>query len=372
MVVVVKSSEAGFFTETITGDVKAASFTLSNLQNDAGTFVNLSGSNNWQSADAISGSSISTQFTSDLLPVKASFGQIETVQVSTVALFRYDDDQEVAICTIDFGQTLTTDALYDEQSQGVGWSTNLAQDMSDLIKTEGLKFIGSNNTDIFEPSNEPLSYDKTTIIRLKDGDDHATGTIGDDLMHGGAGDDQMYDDGGHNILKGGSGNDRIEFGNDPTGNSGFGNSGNDELISGSASDTLSGGSGHDTLSGGKGDDHLRGQSGRDTLYGGDGDDTLEGGKGMDFLQGGKGNDILTGGAGRDTFQFFQNTDGDNTITDFEIGKDYISLPDIDADFSIIDMVQDGDNTLIKSPSKEFSIKLENIDIDDLDEDDFVF
>lgn len=100
-----------------------------------------------------------------------------------------------------------------------------------------------------------------------------------------------------------------------------GGSSADDLNGGSGDDVLNGGSGDDVLGGGSGDDTLNGGSGSDALAGGSGDDALYGGSGDDTLVGGSGDDILTGGSGDDLFTF----DGEDRITDFELGADRIDL-----------------------------------------------
>ena len=82
--------------------------------------------------------------------------------------------------------------------------------------------------------------------------------------------------------------------------------------------------GHDSLFGGNGHDSLFGGKGRDSLFGELGNDILWGGGGADSLSGGWGNDELTGGRGPDIFQFRQG-DGVDTVTDFEPGRDLISI-----------------------------------------------
>ncbi len=62
------------------------------------------------------------------------------------------------------------------------------------------------------------------------------------------------------------------------------------------------------------------------IEGGAGDDTLTGGVGNDTVAGGAGNDTLTGGGGSDIFVFAAG-DGDDTITDFEVGIDTLELLD---------------------------------------------
>jgi Ca2+-binding RTX toxin-like protein len=78
----------------------------------------------------------------------------------------------------------------------------------------------------------------------------------------------------------------------------------------------------DVINGQGGDDKLEGLSGDDLLRGGAGSDTLLGGDGKDILIGGADPDQLTGGKGRDQFELVIS-EGIDTITDFEIGRDLI-------------------------------------------------
>ena len=113
-------------------------------------------------------------------------------------------------------------------------------------------------------------------------------------------------DDGNDVLVGGNGIDEL-----------YGGTGDDELVGGRGDDLLVGGDDQDVLVGGKGNDEL---------FGGGGDDELDGGKGSDTLDGGAGNDILTGGSGGDTFIFGPGS-GNDTITDFDLGNDILSLTD---------------------------------------------
>ncbi len=100
--------------------------------------------------------------------------------------------------------------------------------------------------------------------------------------------------------------------------------GNDVLVGGTGEDKLFGGTGEDMLYGGTGEDGLAGGAGSDELFGGNGEDVLDGGAGDDILTGGAGEDILTGGSGSDTFVFGPGS-GDDTITDFDLANDALSL-----------------------------------------------
>ena len=70
---------------------------------------------------------------------------------------------------------------------------------------------------------------------------------------------------------------------------------------------------------------LIGGGGNDKLNGGGGNDKLNGGGGNDKLKGGGGNDTQKGGKGKDTFILSGKKNGKDKITDFEDGKDMLSL-----------------------------------------------
>ncbi|WP_414653289.1 calcium-binding protein [Geminicoccus sp.] len=90
-------------------------------------------------------------------------------------------------------------------------------------------------------------------------------------------------------------------------------------------DVVDGGAGNDELDGKDGADQLLGGEGDDKLTGGAGDDILDGGAGADQINGQAGNDTLTGGAGEDLFIILRTEGDQDTITDFEVGIDTISL-----------------------------------------------
>ena len=98
----------------------------------------------------------------------------------------------------------------------------------------------------------------------------------------------------------------------------------DNLVGGDSADRIEGLNGKDILNGEDGNDTLLGGNGKDSLIGGAGDDSLIGGKDKDTLVGGVGFDILTGGNGGDTF-VIESGKGADTITDFELGQDRLSL-----------------------------------------------
>ena len=116
---------------------------------------------------------------------------------------------------------------------------------------------------------------------------------------GGSANDTIYGNEIANVLRGQSGNDRMN---------GFG--------------------GADNLNGGAGNDTLFGSLGYDKVYGGTGIDSLYGDGGNDTLYGGGGNDRMNGGVGRDTFVFntaLNASTNRDTILDFSHVDDTIRL-----------------------------------------------
>ncbi|MGL4963132.1 MAG: calcium-binding protein, partial [Inquilinus sp.] len=191
---------------------------------------------------------------------------------------------------------------------------------------------------------------------------------GDDTIAGAAGSDTLYGGNGTDVIEGGDGWDTLE-----------GNDGDDQLNGGAAGDILRGGAGADHLSGGADydtasywdsavgvtinlqtgvntggtaqgdtidtdietisgsnhDDVMTGDALGNTFLGFDGADTLNGGGGGDILRGGGGADTLIGGAGNDLFSYTAVSDSTaaatDTIQDFQVGVDLISVREIDAD-----------------------------------------
>jgi Ca2+-binding RTX toxin-like protein len=119
---------------------------------------------------------------------------------------------------------------------------------------------------------------------------------------------------------------------------------NGDVLLGAGNDRFdsSGGKTKGMVNGGDGNDILIGGRSNDCLVGGAGNDTLDGKQGDDYLNGGAGVDTLTGGRGHDTF-FLSKAAGTPTtapngisvinqpdiLTDYQIGKDKLSVDDAD-------------------------------------------
>ena len=163
----------------------------------------------------------------------------------------------------------------------------------------------------------------------------------------------------------------------------YGTGGNDRLLGDATAENIDAQGGDDTVFGGGGDDRIRGGEGQDSLLGDAGDDTiygdasndwLVGGAGADALNGGAGDDTLTGGADADTF-VFNDSFGDDTITDFTDGEDVIDLTAMTAITAFADLTirAEGTDAVIDLTSQGGgTIRLEGFDVNDLDADDFNF
>ncbi len=179
-----------------------------------------------------------------------------------------------------------------------------------------------------------------------------TGTETQDSLTGTIGDDRMVALAGNDEVSGGEGNDR--------------------LLGGEGSDRLFGDQGQDTLDGGNGQDFLDGGSENDVLLGGDGGDRLLGGSGDDWLLGEAGNDVLTGGQGQDGFVLHRGS-GTDTILDFTVGTDFITLLDDTLTFDSLDIIQQGNRSVLGIAATGESLGIvQNVQVSLLTSDQFVF
>ena len=117
-------------------------------------------------------------------------------------------------------------------------------------------------------------------------------------------------------------------------------------------------------------ENVIGTLGANTVAGTAGANRLEGGAGNDTLNGGGGDDILSGGAGADTF-VFDADDGVDTIEDFEDGTDLIRFDAAGLTFAGLTITDDDGDAMVTYDTGD-SIRLMDIDVDDLDASDFAF
>ena len=81
------------------------------------------------------------------------------------------------------------------------------------------------------------------------------------------------------------------------------------------------------IAGGSGNNNISstGATSKDWINAGLGNDTVNGNQGDDYIIGGAGVDSLTGGAGADTFLYYENTEGQDIITDFATASDCLAF-----------------------------------------------
>ena len=158
-----------------------------------------------------------------------------------------------------------------------------------------------------------------------EGNDSLTGERGNDFLDGGAGNDILYGGVGDDTFDGGLGTDTAIY---QFVTAGITLTLDEGTTLGTASDGLGG---TDSLAnlenviGSEFDDNITGNSDNNSLTGRRGNDTIAGGQGDDFITGSLGADILTGGAGSDRFIYLNAGQGADTITDFAVGTDKITV-----------------------------------------------
>ncbi|GHA40496.1 hypothetical protein GCM10008927_00830 [Amylibacter ulvae] len=192
-----------------------------------------------------------------------------------------------------------------------------------------------------------------------DDDDRLNGNGGDDYMIGGNDNDRLDGNNGNDSMYGGSDNDRL-----------YGGSGNDIVNGGVGNDVMNGGNDNDTMYGSNGNDRFYGSSGSDFMYGGADNDRMFGGSGDDYMDGDTGNDVMRGSSGSDTFNF-EIGDGDDRIIDFEINVDTIDLASTGLGYNNLNFVAVGNSTRVEYSATD-SIMLQGVNVNDLDQNDFLF
>lgn len=195
-------------------------------------------------------------------------------------------------------------------------------DSAIFIEGDVLVEIQPANPVIASPSDqEVFGTDRNEEFIGSDGNDGITGNDLDNTIVGKSGIDAIDGQAGNDIIDGGEDTDTVVYQFDAAGvtvdlstgsaTDGFGDS--DVLID------------IENIVGSEFNDSLTGDDNANSLTGRGGDDTIDGKGGNDFLVGAAGSDILSGGAGNDSFLFVSPTEGGDTITDFELGTDKITI-----------------------------------------------
>ena len=189
------------------------------------------------------------------------------------------------------------------------------------IITEDPRVITQSLNVVKESGDEEAIDETENSISGGESNDALNGTANDDLLEGFGGLDVLDGGAGSDTLDGGEGVDTAVYQFSSTGVTA-------NLADGTAVD---GDGDTDTLISIENiiaselDDNLVGDDGANSLTGRGGNDVIDAAAGDDFVTGGNGSDLLIGGSGSDRFVYISPTEGGDTIEDFEVGTDKISL-----------------------------------------------
>jgi VCBS repeat-containing protein len=226
--------------------------------------------------------------------------------------------------------TFTANSAFD--SLNVGGSVSETYHVTSIDGTPSTVQITINGTadgpvsapPVYNGDDDPNNNDSAgpgavaggpVVINDGSGGTTLRGSNSGDTINGNSGQDAIYGYGGNDVLNGGDQNDGI--------------------YGGAGADTITGGNQSDNIWGGSGNDNINGNDQQDVIYGGSGNDVIDGSAGNDLLIGGFGADSLTGGEGTDTFAFLDSRDTGDTITDYSVAADTLSLTGIDADAAAV-------------------------------------
>ena len=118
---------------------------------------------------------------------------------------------------------------------------------------------------------------------------------------------------------------------------------------------------------------ILGSAGNDMFTGDAENNFLGGAAGNDTLDGGAGSDILQGGSGADIFVFGDNS-GSDVVVDFEDGIDLLDVSGLSGvtSFEDLTLIDAGGSRTIVTDSEGNSIQLNNVNIEQITAEDFIF
>ena len=201
------------------------------------------------------------------------------------------------------------------------WGTGFGSTVLSGSGDDSIRVVDNGTVDGGAGNDYLFAAGTNTTLSGGDGNDTFVVTMTPGLIDGGAGNDRV-------VLKGSHTLDEADFSSierwqvDSGARVSFVTFTSDVTVTGPWS-----GSEAAIIIGGSGNDTIKSNNGSDTILGGAGMDTMIGGAGDDRVGGGADSDVLTGGSGADLFIFdwIDAGTGMDTIEDFEIGTDSISL-----------------------------------------------
>jgi Ca2+-binding RTX toxin-like protein len=249
---------------------------------------------------------------------------------------------------------------------GVACGTATTTNTNRMIVTGGALVDSVTLTGVFAPGLTPeadgVSEIEVQLINIQNftwalgSDDDTVAFIGSGRLDYGGDGDADVTGAVVRTIRGGAGNDLLDFSALGTSFTLDGDTGDDHLIGGNGNNTLIGNEGMDILEGGAGNDSLDGGPGDDTELGGSGNDT--------FRQGtvANGADTISGGPGRDRIEYRRRTVGVTVTLGAGDGDDGEPGEGDDVARDVEDAVGgSGDDTLVGSTARN---TLEGLDGND--------
>lgn len=240
---------------------------------------------------------------------------------------------------------------------------------------------GDNGNEIIE-----RIIDVENIIGTS-GSDFLVGNDEDNVILAGDGTDVIAGNRGNDILDGGGGMNALSFGNS------LGDIAVDLTRQGEAQDTKEGldviSNIEAVIASDRGNDQVKGDDQNNLILSLRGNDHIEGGLGDDTIAINGGDDILSGGAGSDDYLFIVAgtpgpnpfglpietvaSGGNDVITDFDPTEDQLLLSPVfeGIEQAIAAATQEGNDTVIRYGTSESSIRLQNVNIGNLNAENLV-
>jgi len=280
----------------------------------------------------------------------------------------------------------------DTHEGGIGDDEYIVRDLTDVVieaPGEGTDLLKARVDFVLPDNVENIIANAGGLIGLSLG-----GNSEDNLIRGNAADDTLSGNDGNDVLRGLGGSNEL-----------FGGGDNDRLFATAGNNTMDGGTGNDKFfvrdadtviieAAGEGRDvvlatvdfeltagaHVETlatvSSAGLALFGNELDQKVRGGAGNDVIGGGDGgNDNLVGKGGADTF-VFEGDWGNDRVLDFEDGIDRISMVGTGVesfdDFDLVRGIGSGDNAKTKIFFNDNTIILNDVAVDLVTAEDFIF
>ena len=317
------------------------------------------------------GSDVTALAGNDRLELRAAPGTVDmgagtdTIVIASSMTLRAD--QAVGVERFEIGDGVRAD-LSGLDIKIDAWGTGFASTVLAGSGDDSIRVVNNGTVDGGAGNDFLFAAGTNTTLSGGTGNDTFIVSITPGSIDGGDGFDRI-------VLKGSHTLDEADYTSierwqvDSGSSASFANFTTDLLVSGPWSGTQA-----SVIVGGSGNDMISSNTGSDTIFGGAGNDTMSGGAGDDRIGGGSGTDFLTGGSGADQFMFdrLDVGTGMDTITDFEVGVDRITLEGYGYQSFTGEDVDGGAMVTVVHDDEEQQIFVRNVAWVDLENDISVF